>query len=86
MNSPIGTKNRHSDWRYVRVDPDRVFIEDLDLGRMSVTNDAENVVRSVNNDYPRRRIIYKDSSGQWDELVHEGGKFTRFSVYKEYLP
>lgn len=58
-----------------------VFIVDNDMG-MSVTNDAENVVADVLRQYPNHRIIYRDTMGQWDELVHFNGKFTGFAPYQ----
>lgn len=71
---------RRSSYAYRQVRDDHVIIEDLDLpGTMSVTNNAEAVVQEVLATYPGRRIGYVDSSGQLDELVHDGGKFVRFS-------
>ena len=54
-----------------------VFIIDLNTGK-SITNDAENVVESVNRDYPGKAIIYRDTEGKWDELLHENGVFKGF--------
>jgi hypothetical protein len=70
----------HADFMITRVDHNRkiVFMEDLDLGNKSVTNDAEFVVESVNAVYPKYRQMYLDSMKQWDELVHENGKFVTF--------
>ena len=48
-----------------------VKIVDLDMGNVSVTNDAENVlteIQSIEN-IKDKRIIYRDSVGQWDELI-----------------
>jgi hypothetical protein len=55
-----------------------VRITDLD-GSVSVTNDAEAVVRFVNARYPGHRIFYRDTMGNWDELVHANGIFTGFA-------
>jgi len=51
---------------------DTLVIEDLNIGGMSVTNDAENVITEIRKNsgktienYP---IIYKDSDGIWDGL------------------
>jgi hypothetical protein len=57
-----------------------IWIKDLgQVGFRSVTNDAENVVPYVlwlfNGNYP---IIYRDSQGVWDQILHDGKKFTRF--------
>jgi hypothetical protein len=63
-----------------RVEKDKVFIIDRD-GPMSVTNDAEAVVAWVNAWCPERRIIYRDTMGQWDELLHSNGRFDGFAPY-----
>lgn len=55
-----------------------VIIEDLN-GQMSVTNDAEAVVKDlINLGYGTYHILYKDSMGHWDELIHNGQEFTDF--------
>jgi hypothetical protein len=54
-----------------------VFIVDCDIG-MSVTNDAENVVEKLLTNYGNKRIIYRDTMGSWDELCHDGKKFTHY--------
>jgi predicted HAD superfamily phosphohydrolase len=55
-----------------------VLIEDLN-GPLSVTNDAEAVVEDLLKVYEADyRIFYKDSMGQWDELLHDGKQFTGF--------
>jgi len=59
-----------------------VFIIDQDDG-MSVTNDAEAVCEFLNNRYPGRRIVYRDTMGQWDELGHKDGVFTDFLPYRQ---
>ena len=43
---------------------------DLD-GEVSVTNDAENVVREVYDQTRCTRIIYRDTQNDWDELKFE---------------
>jgi hypothetical protein len=78
--------NRRADYELVRVTLDMVWIRDRDLGNISVTNDAEGVVRRVWHDYPGRRIIYQASDGAWDELVHEGGRFTGFAPARDMVP
>lgn len=64
-----------------------VFIEDVGHNyTMSVTNDAEAVVYELMNKYAFPldiRIIYKDSDGQWDELLHDGDQFTGFKPYRK---
>jgi hypothetical protein len=61
--------------------PDIVFIRDLNLGKVSVTNDAEAVVREVSFAHPDKRIVYQDSDGFWDELIHYEGYFIKFGEY-----
>lgn len=56
-----------------------VWIEDLD-GYKSVTNDAERVTQELAASFGGRvRIIYKDTSGLWDELMHVNGKFETYA-------
>lgn len=55
-----------------------VFIVDLDDGNMSVTNDAENVVIKLLTNSGNKRIVYKDTMGNWDELCHNGRNFTHY--------
>ena len=47
-----------------------IFIEDLNMGNRSVTNDIENVVADIakrESINPRQYyIIYRDSEGNWD--------------------
>ena len=48
-----------------------IFIEDLNLGRMSVTNDAEAVLEDVWSKFSGNpRVVYKDSDGIWSEIVY----------------
>lgn len=55
-----------------------IYLADENDGAMSITNDAEAVVMWANRLYPNRRIIYRDTEGHWDELVHEDGVFKHF--------
>jgi hypothetical protein len=62
-----------------------VVLRDLD-GRVSVTNDAEAVVREVLGwkggwaaNGERRRILYFDTDGRLDELLHDGQRFLGFA-------
>lgn len=47
---------------------------------VSITSDAEEVCKRVNKEYPHHRIYYKDSLGNWDELLHNGGWFVGFRI------
>ena len=58
----------------------KLFIVDNDVG-MTITNDAENVVKDVLSKYPEHRIIYQDTDGNWDELLHQNGEFAGFKPY-----
>jgi len=58
-----------------------ILLEDED-GPMSITNDAENVVHYALAHYPHgARILYKDTDGIWDELVHDGNDFVTFRIW-----
>jgi hypothetical protein len=63
-----------------------IYIIDLDLGAKTITNDAEAVVKHVLNDFPRFRIVYRDTEGNWNELCHNNGKFTYFGTWDEPIP
>jgi hypothetical protein len=71
---------RQSDYEIILVDDDGgiIYLADRDMGNVSVTNDAENVAKAIHAQYPYCRIIYKDSMGNWDEILHAGGIFKGF--------
>jgi hypothetical protein len=76
-------KMKRYDYEVVRVDPKIVWIVDnaTETGAlMSVTNAAEYVVEEVAQTYGRRRIIYRDTAGRWDELLHDGTRFKGFKL------
>jgi hypothetical protein len=58
----------------------------VDVGHntcMSVTNDAENVVASLARDgylTSAKRLLYLDSDGRKDEILHDGKKFRGFRI------
>jgi hypothetical protein len=61
---------------------DKIIIRDVGRDCMSITNDAEAVVRDLhrNGMLDRRRLYYYDSDGQLDELKHDGnGLFKGFA-------
>lgn len=62
----------------VKVEPGMVWIVDRDQG-MSVTNDADAVCAALAVEHGNARIIYRDTMGRWDELVHDHGKFQRYA-------
>lgn len=47
---------------------------------MSITNDAEAVIADLldRGKLHQRRVIYKDTEGRWDELVHWFGEFKNY--------
>ncbi len=61
-----------SDYVFNFID-DILVIEDLNLGRMSVTNNAEDVISEIRSISDNRLseyfIIYKDSEGIWDQII-----------------
>ena len=73
------------DFEWVEITDDIVFIRDLDLGRMSVTNDAEEVYRWINKvTYPGRRVVYQDSQGEWTEIVGSGSYYGLNIAFKPW--
>lgn len=61
-----------------------VFIEDLNRGRMSVTNDIENVIVEIANDenfeVDSMKWVYKDSDGIWDGYDPSENSFIALGV------
>lgn len=56
---------------------------DMDWGK-SVTNDVEAVVQHCIVSWPDwDRLIYKDSTGTWDEIVVTNGRFDQFRRINE---
>lgn len=59
---------------------DVIAIRDMD-GKMSITNDAEGVVAFLASRHfltETKKLIYRDSMGFWDELVHNGKELKGF--------
>ena len=63
-----------SDWEIVKQystdDESIVFIRDLNLGRMSVTNDAEAVFLECQKQRGPCRVVYEDSEGELCEITY----------------
>ena len=65
-----------SDYKYdVDYENQIIVIKDLNLGRMSVTNNAENVLTEIEHKFNLigetiidKKIYYKDSIGKVDEI------------------
>ncbi|WP_176477969.1 hypothetical protein [Mesorhizobium sp. WSM3862] len=51
-----------------------------------MTNDTERVVERCLAAYGERRIIYRDSEGEWGELLHTGIQFRGFAPYTDRTP
>ncbi len=60
-----------------------ILIVDKNEGGRSITNDASSVVHHLNDTIKgglqKKRVYYRDSMGQFDQLVHNNGKFIEFS-------
>lgn len=59
-----------------------ILISDTDKMGVSITNSAEAVVRHIDrylDGIGKRRIIYRDSMGRFDELRHTQGQFDGFA-------
>lgn len=50
----------------------------------SVTNDAENVVHKLLQEYGNRRFFYYDSDNELGELVHNGRDFVTFGFPQDF--
>jgi hypothetical protein len=60
-----------------------VAIMDINQSAMSITNDAEAVVEHLVRTGRLKStdiLIYRDTDGQWDQLVHKDGKFVDFCM------
>lgn len=63
----------------------KLVIADVGSGSTSVTNDAEAVVLALHKQgLGNRKLLYYDSEGHLDELLHDGnGNFIGFGPYEE---
>ncbi len=71
-----------SSWTH-EVRGDFVLVIDQDVG-LSVTNDAEAVIEDLGalGVLEGRRVLYRDTEGSWDELLHDGPRFVSFAVLR----
>jgi len=71
---------RQVSFSLVKVEGNFVYISDDGLpGFASVTNQAEHVVETLISQWgPDKRFFYRDTMFVWDELCHDGTKFTDF--------
>ena len=68
----------------IEVTDNLVVLEDLDQGR-TVTNDADPVIADLAQEglLRGRRVIYRDTMGRWDELLHDGTRFAGFRPFAQ---
>ena len=78
--------DKHASYTIVFEDDKAVFIMDVDAGGPSITNDAENVCRQLLTLRKMKRIIYRDTMGNWDELSHNGMVFSHYSHIEKNDP
>jgi len=68
------------------MSPDVIAITDLDLGKKSVTNDIENVLRKIEcwhrGSIVALKIMYRDSNGVWDRVRWDGQRASFFALQK----
>jgi len=70
----------HASFTVTDVTKDFIFLVDNDIGK-SVTNDADWVVETVAKRFgDSRRVLYRDSMGNWDELKHDKGVFESYEA------
>lgn len=65
------------------MDGDFLVIEDMyteDFPTQTVTNGVEYVLKSIANNYESipNKIIYRDTEGLWDAIIHDDGQFLSF--------
>jgi hypothetical protein len=79
--SPVKSRSNYT-FRLIESER-RIHINDYcnELGGMSVTNNAENVVAEIDSIMPifGLTISYTDTMGQTDELLHDGKLFSGFA-------
>lgn len=79
---------QHASFAVVQNLPESITIMDIghDQGCLSVTNDAEHVVRRVKVVYglgKNQRLFYYDSDGRKDELLHDSERFLGFGILEQ---
>lgn len=86
-SAPVASSNSQaSQYSVINFNDEFVWLVDLDRGTRSVTNDADAVCLALNEQYPGRRIIYRDSMGRWDELRHDRGRFLDYAPAPHLAP
>lgn len=62
----------------------QLWIVDNDSGGMTVTNDAPNVARYLNEQYPGHRIFYFSADKMWFEMEQAEGNFKQFRTLNQF--
>jgi hypothetical protein len=75
-----------ADYAVIHVESDRVFIVDLEMRGISITNSAAAVARDLQARYLHRRVIYRDSAGCWTEMRINAKNEVLFAPYNEHVP
>jgi hypothetical protein len=78
---------RQSDFAVIEEKAGILFIMDLNLGGMSVTNDAERVYEWCQYHHGHGvgiRIVYRDSEGEWSEMVRVVAKSGSWIDFKAW--
>ena len=74
-------------WSEYAIVPGIVFlVDDCRPNFASVTNAAETVVEELLDRYGERRFVYRDSQGEWAELLHTGIQFRGFAPFDSDIP
>ena len=74
---------RHAEYQVLKVVGHIVYIKDMG-GNMSITNDAEHVVRTIVKDFGSLiTLFYVDSLGYVDELLIKNGEFDGFNILSD---
>jgi len=82
--NPSSKKTRTYDFDALAYDDDWIYIEDIggNAGLSTVTNHRQEVLNDLaefRDDWlATRRVFYKDTDGEIDEIVHENGRFVAF--------
>lgn len=72
---------RQSDFAVIEEKAGVLFILDLNIGGMSVTNDAERVFEWCQYHHGHGkgiRVVYRDSEGDWSEMARDEGGWINF--------
>ena len=75
---------RQSDFAVIEEKAGVLFIIDLNLGGMSVTNDAERVFEWCQYYHGHGkgiRVVYRDSEGEWSEMARDEGGWIEFKPW-----